>query len=291
MKALLFSLLLIFSLPLHAAPGAMVEAVQMPVWLERPGSLKPLAAGTVLRDGDVLRTGSKAHVLLRLGEGSTVKLGENARFVLESVTMRKAGDNLLFSAAMHVMRGAFRFTTQALLKLKSERDVRVRFSAITAGIRGTDVWGKSSDEKDVVCLLEGGISVTHDNGETVMMNQAMSFYVAPKNVPPLPVAPVPPEKIKEWAQETEIQTGQGITRAGGKWKVYLAAAGSQADALAIYDQLREEGYPAEISPAEKEGGWVYRVRIGQLPSRQEAQALAARLKARVAGMAEPVIGR
>ena len=42
-----------------------------------------------------------------------------------------------------------------------ERDVRVKVNAVTAGIRGTDVWGKSESDRDIVCLLEGRIDVSH----------------------------------------------------------------------------------------------------------------------------------
>ena len=32
---------------------------------------------------------------------------------------------------------------------------------MTAGIRGTDLWGSSDAERDLVCLVEGRITVTH----------------------------------------------------------------------------------------------------------------------------------
>ena len=46
------------------------------------------------------------------------------------------------TASLDVLSGAFRFTTQALTKFRGERDVKVRIVKITAGIRGTDLWGK-----------------------------------------------------------------------------------------------------------------------------------------------------
>src|SRR5689334_198611 len=96
---------------LAAAEPARVEAVQYPAWLERGGNAVPLTPGTRLEPSDKLRTGANARVQLRMGEGSTVKLGENAQFVIE-----KMEDRSVFRAALSVITGAFWFTTDALRK-------------------------------------------------------------------------------------------------------------------------------------------------------------------------------
>ena len=85
----------------HAEP-AVVEAVQYPAWLERGGNAVPLTPGTQLQAQDRLRTGTDARVQLRLGEGSTVKLGENARFTIE-----KVDDRGLFRAALAVLAARY----------------------------------------------------------------------------------------------------------------------------------------------------------------------------------------
>src|SRR5262245_15552367 len=73
---------LIGAVAAHAAPNAEVEAVQMPAWIERDGQRSPLEVGALLRNDDQIETGAAARVLLRLSDGSTVRLGENARFRL-----------------------------------------------------------------------------------------------------------------------------------------------------------------------------------------------------------------
>ena len=92
----------------HAQPSAVVEAVQYPAWLERGGSTVPLAPGTALQSNDRVRTGSNARVQVKMAEGSTVKLGENAKVTIERVENRG-----IFRAALNVLGGAFRFTTDA----------------------------------------------------------------------------------------------------------------------------------------------------------------------------------
>jgi hypothetical protein len=225
--------------------------------------------------------------LLRLADGSLIKLGENGVLALDDLGQRKINLKDVVTASLDVVSGAFRFTTQVLSRFRGERDVRVRISTITAGIRGTDLWGKADAARDIVCLIEGDITVARAN-DAFTMNQPMSFYIAPKHEPPLPVAPVSQQQLDEWAVETEITAGAGALRQGGRWKVTLAEANTQDDALRIYDRLRDAGYAAEIRPVKSADGQIYRVRIAHLPSRQEAQALAGKLRGRL-GVAEPKV--
>jgi cell division septation protein DedD len=89
---------------------------------------------------------------------------------------------------------------------------------------------------------------------------------------------VEPQQLNEWAKETEIERGKGAARLGGKWSVRLASAENQRDALAVYDQVRKAGYPAEIVPLKDGDKRSYAVRIRNLPSKAEAAALAEALR-------------
>jgi len=197
---------------LAAAEPARVEAVQYPAWLERGGNAVPLTPGTRLEPSDKLRTGANARVQLRMGEGSTVKLGENAQFVIE-----KMDDRSVFRAALSVITGAFRFTTDALRK-SQRRDIAIKVKNVTAGIRGTDLWGKSTGERDLVCLLEGKISVGSEGHPTVTLDQPLDFYQKPREGEPA-VARVDAKQVEIWSQETEISRDGPAARMGGQWSV------------------------------------------------------------------------
>lgn len=261
--------------PALGAPTAVVDAVQMPAWVERDGRGQPLSPDMTLAAGDRVRTGADARVYLKLPEGSTVKLGENAVLSLKDME-RKPGN--LTTVALDVARGAFRFTTGVAGKLV-RRDVRIRVDAVTAGIRGTDLWGKSDAERDLVCLIEGRISVRHQDGEPVEMNEPLTFFAAPKGQPAQPVAPVDPDKLKQWAAETEILPAAGAARRGGRWKLVLATAADSQDARAVHDKARNAGYAAELRPRSSGSRRSFDVLIRNLPNRAEADQLAQRVKA------------
>src|SRR5882672_7148232 len=99
-----------------AAPNVVVEAVQMPAWVERGGAKIPLTPGMELRELDQVRTGANSRLLLLTADGSWIKLGEKGSLAIDSAQMHK--DNV-FQAALKVAEGAFRFTTDVLKKVRN----------------------------------------------------------------------------------------------------------------------------------------------------------------------------
>jgi hypothetical protein len=267
---------------LLAAAGAMaqpavVEAVQYPAWLERGGNAVPLTPGTPLQANDRLRTGGNARVKLQLSEGSAVRLGENAVFVIE-----RAEDRGFFKATLGVVTGAFRFTTDALRR-GQRRDVSIKVKNVTAGIRGTDLWGKSTDARDLVCLLEGKITVGSEGHPTVTLDQPLDFYQKPRDGEPQ-VAKVDQKQIDEWSRETEISSDGPAARVGGQWRVVVAVVGARDEALALNRTLRANGYPSEITSKD---GYIA-VHVPNLAGEAEARALMANLR-QIKGVGMPTV--
>ncbi|MCX7146799.1 MAG: SPOR domain-containing protein [Sulfuritalea sp.] len=280
----LASLGMLLSTPAFAAAAATVEAVQSPAWRDRGGVTVPLAAGMELKSGDVLRTGAGARAYLMLAEGSRVKLGEGARF---SFHTRSLQPERSFRGALDILAGAFRFTT-GKLKKTLPREVAIRVGTATIGIRGTDLWGKTDRDGELVALIEGRIEITRA-GQATELAQPMTYYDAPTGKA-AEVKALDPETFVKLTRQTEILPGDGAARAKGKWRVSAGLAASEDAALELYDQVREAGFAARIRPSEVEGGgWRYEVRLGGFSSAAEAEAAAARLKA--ATGIKPVVGR
>ena len=97
--------------------------------------------------------------------------------------------------------------------------------------------------------------------------------------PSLPIEPITAEQLGLFAAETEIAPGQGALGKGGRWRVYAARASSQSEALAVYERVREAGFPATIDPVLADGKTVYRVRISGLLSETDGTVVAVKLKA------------
>ena len=276
-------LALLFATAVLAAAPATVEAVQSPAWRDRGGVTVPLAAGMELRSGDVLRTGSGARVYLMLAEGSRVKLGEAAQFTFNTTSQRPEKS---FRGALDIVAGAFRFTT-ARLKKALPRDVAIRVGTSTIGIRGTDLWGKTDKDGDLVALLEGRIEITRA-GQTTELAQPMTYFDAPTGKAAV-VKALDSETFVRLARQTEIMVGDGAARARGKWRVLAGTVASEEAALELYDRIRNAGFAARIRPRAAEGGgWSYELRLVGYSSAAEAEVAAARLKA-VTGL-KPSVG-
>jgi hypothetical protein len=237
-----------------------------------------------LKSGDVLRTGTGARAYLMLAEGSRVKLGEGARF---SFHTRSLQPERSFRGALDILAGAFRFTT-GKLKKTLPREVAIRVGTATIGIRGTDLWGKTDRDGELVALIEGRIEITRA-GQATELAQPMTYYDAPTGKA-AEVKALDPETFVKLTRQTEILPGDGAARAKGQWRVSAGSAASEGAALELYDQVREAGFAARIRLSEVEGGgWRYEVRLGGFSSAAEAEAAAARLKA-ATGL-KPVVGR
>ena len=254
--------------PAFAQP-ARVDAVQAPAWLERGGRTVPLATGTVLGGQDKVVTGANARVRLKMGEGSDVRLGEYAEFTLDRAEDRGG----TFRAALAVLKGAFRFTTNLASRARS-RDVTIRVKNVTAGIRGTDVWGKSSDERDLVCLLEGAITVASDGFPGVKLDKPNDFYQRPRAGGEPQVSRVDQAQVDIWSKETALED-DAAAREGQGWRIVVATLPSRDDALRIVRGLRGAGFAADAAPGPDN---LTLVRVGSFATEVQARTVMGNLR-------------
>jgi len=272
--------LLITSLLTGAAYAAddanVVEAIQMPAWYDRGGVSHPLRPGTVLQEGDVIRTGADSRALLRMAEGSIVKIGADARFEIERATTDDSTPESVFEGLLRVVRGAFRFTTTELGKSRKRR-VDVGIGNVTVGIRGTDIWGRSLDGTDLFALLEGKVSVQYGNGPTFTMQDPLTYVVAEEGKALSPVQTVDTDTVNSLAQETELQHGDGVVTVDGRWGINLMSLRDEKAAIKLRDALNEAGYAADIETAGVDGNVWARLRVKGFASRRDVQSFATQI--------------
>jgi hypothetical protein len=260
-----------------AAPEAEVEALQMPAWLTRDGKRVPVEIMQPLRVGDVITTGEGARIVLKLAEGSTVKLGENARFEVSELSHGRNATHEPFKATLGVREGAFRFTTAPGAKKSVERAIDVRFATVTASITGTDLWGKSGIDREIVALIEGEVTVKRDGDTPVKLDKPKTEFVAEKDGPSRPVSAITLARLEAYARETEMQPGAGGAGRGGNWKVYAARTPNEDEAVAVYEKLRDAGFASTITQR-MTGKKIYQVAIAGLLSESDGVSVAAKLR-------------
>lgn len=262
-----------------ASPLAVAEQVQAPAWLDRDGQRRPLAPGDELRSGDQVLTGADARVYFRFAEGSVVKLGERGTLGIFSHSVNPRAS---LTGALDLLSGAFRFTTDAVNKLRGKRNLTIRVSTATIGIRGTDVWGKAAEDRDLVALIEGVISLSRAGEELPIV--PMQYLDAPRGGLPQ-IKELTAETLVSMAEQTEIAASAGASRRKGKAFVTVAVAADEEAALALYDQIRNAGFSVKIRPLPQAAGstgtagqWRYALRLTGFADSRSADAALTRLR-------------
>src|SRR5215831_12262743 len=257
-----------------AAPAlATVELVQLTATVERGKQLVPLGPGTELREGDRLNTGAQSRLLLKLADGSHVSMGEKGSLFFDRMQVHDG----VFDAAIFVPEGAFRFTAGIIGKFAGKRELSVAVNNVATAVRGTDFWGRSSPESDIVCVVEGKVEVTPPGERPFMLDEPLTYYKLEGSLS-RPVARASVEQFTEWAAQTAEQEGRGIASRGGRWQITVASPKKFGAAFGIYDALRRAGHAAEIVPAKAGEERVYGVRLANFQTEKDAKAVVEALK-------------
>lgn len=263
----------------HANPApTLVEAVQLPAWVERNGQRRPAQPGAVLRQADKAVTSAQARMLLRLPDRSEVKLGENTELVIQAMDVSRQGEARpqTILSDLRLVTGVFRYATDLASKLAgNQRQLNLRLATATVGIRGTDFWSMTDAEHDAVCVFDGKVAVLRDAQAEINLEKPGAFWVTFTGQPEKPAGQATPDQLAKFIGQAELSPGSGVLVQGGRWRAVLAVTNTLVQAGALRDQLATRGYPAEVQP--KDG--KFEVRINQLATEQDARAVVQRLSA------------
>ncbi len=81
------------------------------------------------------------------------------------------------------------------------------------------------------------------------------------------------------ARKEPAAPAAALTGGAGRLAVQVGAFDDAASAEKLAGSLRRKGFPAFVSPSAGDAGARWRVRVGPMPSREEADRTASRLKA------------
>lgn len=264
------------------ATGLVVEAVQMPAWTLENGQRRPLSPGDSVSTDTEVETAADAALVLRMPEGSLVRLGEKSRLGIPVLEANTSEGHMAVRSQMKLFEGFFRFTTSAVAKAVGTREIDVTLRTATVGIRGTDFWSMTDAAHDATCLFEGKVALdTRDQG-ALTLDKPTAFWARFFDKPVQPVGNATPDELNKFLNSTEMKPGRGIAVAGGRWRVVAAAVAGEPAALVR--RLREAGYPAQVRAKQIGGRKLNEVRINGLATRADAQAVLAKI-ANIEGVA------
>jgi hypothetical protein len=263
----------------------VVHGVVPPAWVERDGRVVVLRAGSPLLEGDAVRTGPGGRVELDLPEGSALKVGESAQLqVPQARMMRRAGDEL-FDSALHLIKGALRFTTRAAGR-SMRRDVRIRVGTVTIGVRGTDLMAMVGERDDRIMLIEGRIELTGQGmAAPMMMEQPMDLMMFSKEG--LMAHPTMDHdrmmgEMHAMEAATGMAEGSGMLMMGmpARFDVVVMSFRDQARAARAAAALGAAGWPVEVVPGEAFGATWHRLAVRGFHSKAEALGFVQRVEGR-----------
>jgi hypothetical protein len=175
-----------------AVAGSVLQ-IRGAAFANHRASSDSLSKGMPVLVGDRIVTGRNTRVALKMTDGAVLTLGADTEFAINDY--RYSAQAQQGSASLELIKGAFRAVTGAIGKLK-ERDFRVKTTAGTIGIRGTDFWGGFyfSQALDVALLGGGGIYVENNAGRVEVTEPGNGTTV--QNADSVPSAPIRWGKMK-----------------------------------------------------------------------------------------------
>lgn len=170
----------------------------MPIGKENFANLKP---GTILSDGDKIRTGSSGFTaIIFIDDKSTLKLKENSEAV---ITGQRSARSIAKKINMDV--GTVRATVN-----KQNSNFVIQTPTSVASVKGTDFWMITDPvDGDVVIGLEGVVTLTNnETGAEVDVTEGTSGSSTPDgnvDVEETEESSIPEDPTDQDEQQTEIK--------------------------------------------------------------------------------------
>lgn len=248
------------AVPTTRSANARSLGLQPPAWIEREGARTAVKTGLDLYSGDRINTGAGGRLQLTLEDGSVLKLGQNTELVLGELRASESNGGTL-RATFHVTQGTFRYTAETLGRF-GQRDITVTLGkgVLTAGLRGTDLWGKADAAGAALYLLEGAIEVAAADDARVTLDQPLQF-VTGSGTTLASVKKASKRSVSALTAQTEPLAARGAIVADGRYSLALSSEHDLARARLQVEKLWKAGYPAEVFEVPLNGKTWYRVVI------------------------------
>ncbi len=207
--ALLLAALAWLPLNLSATPAGVVASTQDQVWIERGGNKLPASTGMTVEGGDKVATGANSRLLIKLKEGSDLRLGPDASMSVGDIFLPDDTGGY-FIGSFNLSQGAVRFSTTAESE-SFQREIELRVGDVSAGVQTTDLWGRATPEGDTLVLVDGTVKILSGKGEPVELLKSGSVFYKPKGGSPAPVTMADRAQLTQWLAETDTAVSVAAT--------------------------------------------------------------------------------
>jgi len=138
LRALVLAAGLLLCAAASAQNAATAQQINGTVSVQRPdGAARLLAAGAVVRAGDVVSTQADSFARLRFADGAELALRPNTVLRVDAYTFRQA-EPAADSFALTLLRGGLRTITGLVSRRGNADAFRLNTATATIGVRGTD---------------------------------------------------------------------------------------------------------------------------------------------------------
>ena len=153
---------------------------------------RSLIIGDHVYKNDMVWTGKTGKLQIELKDGTVLKLGQNAKVVLDDFVYTE--DDSTLSLALRSVQGAFRFIGGAIDK-QAPNATKIETPLATLTIRGTDIFVGPIDGAYGVFVFSGKIDVATEGGQ-VSLGAGDGTTLTSRQAAPGPVKRWPEDKIK-----------------------------------------------------------------------------------------------
>jgi hypothetical protein len=235
-RPVLFALLALLAAAASAQDIGRVQFISGPAEAQRGAQKVALAAGSQLREGDVITTGADGHVQLEMVDGARIAMRPRTTLSLEryefSEASRQSGNALL-----SLVTGTMRVFTGAIVSRDRSR-FQMKTNLATVGIRGSgNILANLDGTETLNHTLTGAHSVTSIDSQgierTLVSRPGQTVQVLPRQAPryvptpPLILSAASQPATARAASEKAADTAATSPAGGGS-----AAAASTAAAAA-----------------------------------------------------------
>ncbi|MZR29185.1 FecR family protein [Sneathiella litorea] len=142
-----------------------VTRLQSNATIVRDGKTIPMEVGSIIMENDEINSEDMARIEITFMDGTTLLIGENARIEVDQYIYDP--DNSIGKAIIGALQGPFRFITGKISEMKNKQ-VEIKSSAATIGVRGTDFWGGPLQGTYGIYLFEGTIVIFNAEGGRIV---------------------------------------------------------------------------------------------------------------------------